>query len=402
MLGYEYVLHNASTLTREGYVLKNQAIVIQEGKIAWCGDECLLPRAFDDAARVMDDCHGRLITPGLIDCHTHLVYAGNRALEYQKRLSGVSYLDIAQAGGGILDTVLKTRSCSYDALIEQSLPRLQAMRAQGVTTVEIKSGYGLDQETELKMLRVAKTLGQLTGLRVMTTFLGAHTIAPEYRERPDAYIDLLCQDVLPAMASEGLIDAVDVFCERIAFNLAQTEKIFECAQSLGLRVKCHAEQLSLMGAAKLAASFNALSCDHLEYLDPEGIEAMKASHTVAVLLPGAYYFLAESQKPPIEVLRQAGLGMAIATDCNPGTSPTTSLPLMMQMSCRFYGLSIEEAWMAVTYQAARALGIEQERGEIAIGKVADLVRWETESTADLCYYFGHTVPHDLMIAGLWT
>ena len=373
--------------------------MIDEGCIAWCGMMNALPRSYEQTAIEIDDCRGRLVTPGLIDCHTHLVYAGNRADEFKQRLQGASYADIARSGGGIVSTVKKTRSASEDDLLQQSLPRLLAMRAEGVTTVEIKSGYGLDLLNELKMLRVARRLGELSGLRVKTTFLGAHAIPPEYLGRNQAYVDYLCADVLPAVTETGLADAVDVFCESIGFSYAQTEQLFSIAQSLRLPIKCHAEQLSAMGASSLAASFGAMSCDHLEYLDEPGAAAMAQAGTIAVVLPGAYYFLRETRKPPIDLLRKMNVGIAIATDCNPGSSPTTSLLLMMNMACQFFSLTVPEVLSAVTYQAAKALGIAHQTGSISVGMAADLVRWSVNDSAELCYHFGYPLHHETMIAG---
>jgi imidazolonepropionase len=394
----EHLLLNATTIDAQGRTLKNQALAIAKGRIIWCGNNAELAPSYLENATVVDDCQGQLLTPGLIDCHTHLVYAGDRANEFEQRLDGLSYAEIARAGGGILTTVKKTRESSEEQLVEQSLPRLLALGAEGVTTVEIKSGYGLDLENELKMLRVARRLGLITGLRVKTTFLGAHTIPPEYKNRDQAYVDFLCEDMLPAVAESGLADAVDVFCESIAFSLKQTEQIFRKAKDLSLEIKCHAEQLSNLGAAKLASSMRALSCDHLEYLDRAGAEAMAANGTVAVLLPGAYYFLGETRKPPVALLRELGVGVAIATDSNPGSSPTTSLLLMMSMACQFFGLTVPEVLASVTYQAARALGLEKETGSIAVGLAADLVRWSVEESASLCYHFGCPIEHSTMVA----
>ena len=407
----EKLLLNATTIDKAGVEKTEQALLIADGRIAWCGDMNAIPVEYkpfitNDKNNLMspleiEDCQGQLVTPGLIDCHTHLVYAGNRADEFKKRLEGISYADIARSGGGILSTVKQTRAAAEDELLQQSLPRILAMRAEGVTTVEVKSGYGLDLENELKMLRVARRLGELTGLRVKTTFLGAHAIPSEYKDRPQAYVDYLCAEVLPAVTEAGLADAVDVFCESIAFTCAQTEQLFLKAQDLKLAVKCHAEQLSNIGASSLAASFKALSCDHLEFLDERGANAMADAGTVAVLLPGAYYFLRETRKPPIELLRKAGVGIAIATDCNPGSSPTTSLQLIMNMACQFFALTVPEVLSAVTTQAARALGVAHQTGEIAAGMAADLVRWSVKDSAQLCYYFGSSLPHKTMIAGEW-
>lgn len=397
----DYILINATILNAQGQQEENQALAITEGIIVWCGPTEQLPVEMRQQAKKSEDCQGRLVTPGLIDCHTHLVYAGNRAAEFKLKLEGASYTDIAKAGGGIISTVRQTRAASEVELVEQSLPRILALKNEGVTTVEIKSGYGLDLLNEIKMLRVAKQLGELTGLRVKTTFLGAHTIAPEYKDKAQAYVDLICNEMMPAVKEQGLADAVDVFCESIAFSLSQTEQIFRCAQALQLPIKCHAEQLSNLGASELAAEFGALSCDHLEHLDATGALALAQANTVAVVLPGAYYFLREKKAPPIDLLRKAGVGMAIATDSNPGSSPTTSLLLMMSMACHFFALTVPEVLAGVTSQAARALGIADQVGSIAIGKVADLVLWSVTDAASLCYYFSYPLPHKTMIAGQW-
>ncbi|MCL9683912.1 imidazolonepropionase [Legionella maioricensis] len=401
MFTCDKLLFNATTIDPQGLQLHNQSIAIKNGRIEWCGLMTELPLHFLEGAQVKEDCRGQLVTPGLIDCHTHLVYAGNRAAEFKLKLEGVSYAEISKAGGGILSTVHQTRTASEEELIEQSLPRVLALRNEGITTVEIKSGYGLDLPNELKMLRVARRLGELAGLRVKTTFLGAHAIAPEYKGNSQAYVDYLCRDMLPAVKEAALADAVDVFCESIAFSLKQTEQIFLAAQALNLPIKCHAEQLSNLGASVLAAQFGALSCDHLEFLDDKGAFAMAKTNTVAVLLPGAYYFLREKNKPPVELLRQAEVGIAIATDSNPGSSPTTSLLLMMSMACQLFSLSVPEVLAAVTFQAARALGLDKEVGSIARGQVADLVLWSINDSAALCYYFAYPLPHRTMIAGEW-
>ena len=396
------ILLNATILNRNGAEISCQAIVIAAGKIVWLGCEPDLPSDYLEAPNVViENCQGQLVTPGFIDCHTHLVYAGDRADEFKRRLQGESYSDIAHSGGGIISTVLKTRAASEEALLEESLPRLQAMGAEGVTTVEIKSGYGLDLDNELKMLRVARRLGDATGIRVKTTFLGAHAIPPEFKGNTQGYVDYVCDTMLPAMAESKLADAVDVFCETIAFNLDQTEQIYDSAMSLNLPIKCHAEQLSAFGAARLASSKGALSCDHLEYLTSEGAKAMADHGTVAVLLPGAFYFLREKTPPPVQLLRDYGVGIAIATDCNPGSSPTTSLLLMMNMACQFFSMTVAEALSAVTYQSARALGLADELGQLAVGLTADLNLWSVHDSAALCYYFGQKLPHRTMICGQW-
>lgn len=401
MYSCERLLLNATTIDAQGKELPQQAIAIKNGKIEWCGFEAELPKEYLAKALARDDCQGQLVTPGLIDCHTHLVYAGSRSQEFSLKLQGASYAEIAKAGGGILSTVHQTRLASLDDLIVQSLPRILAMKNEGVTTVEIKSGYGLDLDNELKMLQAARTLGELSGLRVKTTFLGAHTIPLEYKGKGQAYVDYLCQDMLPAVKESGLADAVDVFCESIAFSLEQTEHIFLAALDLNLPIKCHAEQLSAMGGSALAAQLGALSCDHLEFLDEAGAQAMAKADTVAVLLPGAFYFLREKNKPPVELIRQKGLSMALATDCNPGSSPTTSLLLMMSMACQFFEMSIPEVLAAVTSKAAKALGLDKELGSIAPLQIADLVLWSVPDSATLCYYFAYPVAHKTMIAGDW-
>ena len=401
MFSCEHLLLNVTTIDEQGQQLQNQAIAIKEGIIVWCGSLSFIPQELLDNAALIEECQGRLVTPGCIDCHTHLVYAGNRASEFKLKLEGASYIDIAKAGGGIISTVKQTRQASEEELIEQSLPRLLALKNEGVTTVEIKSGYGLDLINELKMLRVAQRLGELSGLRVKTTFLGAHTIGPEFKDNSQVYVDLICNEMMPAVKELNLADAVDVFCESIAFSLEQTEQIFHCAQSLDLPIKCHADQLSNLGASTLAAQFGALSCDHLEFLDAAGAHAMAQAQTVAVLLPGAYYFLREKHVPPVDLLRAAGVGIAIATDSNPGSSPTTSLLLMMSMACQFFALTVPEVLAGVTFQAARALGIADKVGSIAVGKIADLVLWSVNDAAALCYYFSYPLPHKTMIAGQW-
>ncbi|WP_058481922.1 imidazolonepropionase [Legionella waltersii] len=400
-MGCDKLLLHATTVTHAGEEEPNQAIVVYKGQIVWCGPESILPRHYREEARSIEDCGGKLVSPGLIDCHTHLVYAGNRANEFRQKLEGATYAEIAKSGGGILSTVNLTRSAKVEDLLEQSLPRILALKGEGVTTIEIKSGYGLDLATELKMLKVAKELGRVSGIRVQTTFLGAHAVPPEYQGNSQAYVNYLCQEMLPAVKELGLADAVDVFCESIAFTLEQTEQIFKRSSELNLPIKCHAEQLTNMGASRLAAEYKALSCDHLEFLDEQGAMALSKANAVAVLLPGAYYFLKEKQKPPIELLRKAGVAMAIATDSNPGSSPTTSLWLMMSMACQLFGLSIPEVWSGVTSHAARALGLSHLIGSIEVGKMADLVLWSIKDSAALCYYFAYPIPHKTMIAGEW-
>ena len=367
-------------------VLENAAIVVRDGHIEWFGKEAELPSTFAEAAS--HDLEGRLVTPGLVDCHTHLVYAGNRAEEFAMRLEGASYEDIAKRGGGIVSTVRNTRAASEDELFVQSLRRLDALLAEGVTALEIKSGYGLDLPTERKMLRVARRLAAARPVTISTTFLGAHALPPEYAGRADDYIAHVCDEMLPTLASEGLVDAVDVFCERIAFTLEQAERVFNAASKLNLPVKMHAEQLSLMGGAALAAKHHALSADHLEFLDEAGAIAMREAGTVAVLLPGAFYFIREKQLPPIDLLRRHGVPIALATDSNPGTSPSTSLLLMLNMGCTLFRLSAAEVLAGVTRHAAKALGHADVNGEITIGAKADFVAWDIETLAELAYWTG--------------
>jgi len=365
------------------------AIVVEQGVIRWVGERAALPAAF--AGLPVHDGGGALVTPGLIDCHTHLVYGGQRANEFAMRLAGASYEEIARAGGGIVSSVLATREASEDALFESASARLASLLAEGVCAIEIKSGYGLALEHERKQLRVARRLGEAHGVTVRTTFLGAHALPPEYAGRANGssdYIDLVCREMLPALAAEGLVDAVDAFCERIAFSLEETERVFEAAQSLGLPVKLHAEQLSDMGGAALAARFGALSCDHIEHLSQAGIDAMRESGSVAVLLPGAYYTLRDTHLPPIDALRAAGVPMAVSTDHNPGTSPVLSLLLMLNMACTLFRLTVPEAIDGVTLHAARALGLQQTHGALAAGRPANFVLWRLSEAAELAYWFG--------------
>jgi imidazolonepropionase len=391
---WDKLWYNASLVDESGTQLTNHAIAVNDSKIAWVGpmEEKLIGNA-----RKTHDCHQRVITPGLIDCHTHLVYAGNRANEFTMRLQGLTYAEIAQAGGGIKSTVKMTRLASEDELLQQALPRLCAMIKQGVTTVEVKSGYGLNACTELKMLRVAKKLENATGMRIKKTFLGAHAIPDEMDA--DSYIDYLCDDVLPHAYEQELVDAVDIFSESIAFNLAQTEKLLTKAVALGLAIKCHAEQLSDIGASGLAASLGALSCDHLEYISDESLQKMAMHDTVAVLLPGAYYFLKETTPPPITKMRKYGIKMALATDCNPGSSPTTSLSLMMNMACTLFGLTVTEAYQAVTLNAAKALGLSKDIGQLKAGFHADFILWPFTDIAELCYGFGVDYDKQLIVGG---
>lgn len=363
------------------------AIVVEGGMLRWVGPSTAVPAVY--AALPQYDGGGTLVTPGLVDCHTHLVYGGQRANEFAMRLAGASYEEIAKAGGGIVSSVNATRAASEDELFTLAIPRLQALLDEGVCAIEIKSGYGLALEHERKQLRVARRLADSLGVMVRTTFLGAHALPPEYAGRSQAYIDTVCKDMLPALAAEGLIDAVDVFCERIAFTLDETEQVFRTAQQLGIPVKLHAEQLSDMGGSQLAARYGALSCDHIEHLSQDGIDAMRAAGTVAVLLPGAYYTLRDTQLPPIAALRAAGVPMAVSTDHNPGTSPALSLLLMANMACTLFRLTVPEALAGITTHAARALGLQDTYGVIAAGRPANFVLWPFVEAAELAYWFGH-------------
>ena len=367
-------------------VAADAAIVVLDGRIEWIGERASLPAVHADLPRF--DGGGALVTPGLVDCHTHLVYGGQRANEFAMRLAGASYEEIAQAGGGIVSSVRATRGADEDQLYAQAAARLEQLLADGVCAIEIKSGYGLALAHERKQLRVARRLGEAYGVTVRTTFLGAHALPPEYAGRSGDYIDLVCNEMLPALAAEGLVDAVDVFCERIAFSLAETERVFQAAQALGLPVKLHAEQLSDMGGAALAARYGALSCDHIEHLSADGIEAMRAAGTVAVLLPGAYYTLRDTHLPPVEALRAAGVPMAVSTDHTPGTSPALSLLLMANMACTLFRLTVPEALAGITRHAARALGLQHTHGALHIGQPANFVLWSVQDAAELAYWFG--------------
>jgi imidazolonepropionase len=375
------------------------ALVVQQGVLRWIGPQQALPAVF--AALPQHDARGAWATPGLVDCHTHLVYGGQRAHEHALRLAGASYEDVARAGGGIASTVRATRAASEDALYASALPRLQALLQEGVCAIEIKSGYGLALEHERKQLRVARRLGQALGATVRTTFLGAHALPPEFAGRSQDYIDHLCQQMLPALHGEGLVDAVDVYCEHIAFTLAQTEQVFAAAARLGLPVKVHAGQLSDLGAPELAARWRALSCDHLEHLSDAGIAAMQQAGTVAVLLPGAFYMLRETQRPPVERLRAAGVPLAVATDHNPGTSPALSLLLMAHMACTLLGLTADEALAGITQHAARALGLQDTHGLLAPGSSADFVLWPVDELAELSYWLGQRPACTVVRQGRW-
>lgn len=367
--------------------LDKAALAMENGKITWAGPVADLPTRPGPLARKVLPLEGRWVTPGLIDCHTHLVYGGDRAAEFELRLQGASYAEIAKAGGGIVSTVQATRAASEEALFAAARPRLERLMADGVTTVEIKSGYGLALEPELKQLRVARRLGESLPVTVRTTFLAAHALPPEFKDRADDYIAEV-EAMLPAVAESGLADAVDAFCETIAFSPEQVARVFGAAQARGLPVKLHADQLSDLGGAALAASFDALSADHLEYTEAEGAAALGRSGTVAVLLPGAFYFLRETRLPPVDAFRANGVPMALASDCNPGSSPVTSLLLMLNMGCTLFRLTPEEALAGVTRNAAKALGLGETHGTLEVGKAADLAVWNIERPAELAYNIG--------------
>lgn len=365
--------------------IEGAGLAVAEGRIAWVGPMAERPAGDAKEIHKLD---GRWITPGLIDCHTHLVYGGDRAHEFELRLKGATYEELARAGGGIRSTVAATRQADEATLLAAAERRLAALMAEGVTTLEIKSGYGLSTDSEMKQLRVAREIGRRHPVTIATTFLGAHALPPEFEGRAGAYIDLICNEMLPAVHRDGLADAVDVFCETIGFSLEETERVFRAAQALGLPVKIHAEQLSDMGGTALGARYGARSADHLEYLSDDGIAAMAMAGTVAVLLPGAFYFLREKKLPPIDALRRAGVAIALASDSNPGSSPVTSLLLMLNMGATFFRLTPEECLVGVTRSAAKALGLEREIGMLAPGMAADLAIWEIERPAELAYRIG--------------
>jgi len=372
----------------EQQIIRNAAIAVKDQTIVWLGKETDIPEAYKNPSKAFYELDAGWITPGLIDCHSHLVYGGNRSDEFRKRLEGDSYETIALEGGGIISTVKATREASEESLLLSAARRLATLLNEGVTTVEIKSGYGLDLESEIKMLKVARQLADNFPVDIRTTLLAAHALPPEYKNNADAYIDYICDEILPAVNDAKLADAVDAFCENIGFTVEQVEKVFKKAKSLGLAVKLHAEQLSNQNGTALAASYQALSADHLEYLDEAGVKAMAESNTVAVLLPGAFYFLQETKLPPIDLLRQYNVPIAIATDCNPGSSPCNSLLLMLNMACTQFKLTPEEALMAVTKHAAQALGLQETHGQLKIGMQADFVHWSIDEPEDLAYYFG--------------
>ena len=378
-------------------LIDEAALVLVGGKIAWVGAQADLPGEY--AAMPVQNMSGRLITPALIDCHTHTVHGGNRAAEFEMRLHGASYEEVARAGGGIVSTVTATRRASEDDLVAAAMPFVDAMIAEGVAVIEIKSGYGLEQNTELRMLRAARRIGRLRPVLVRTSFLAAHAVPVEYMGRADAYIDQVCIPALHAAHAERLVDAVDGFCEGIAFSPAQIERVFQAARSLGLPVKLHAEQLSNLGGAALAARYGAMSADHLEYLDEAGVVAMAAAGTVAVILPGAFYTLREQRMPPIHLLRQHAVPMAVATDMNPGSSPMVSLLLAMNMACTLFRMTPVEALAGATTHAARALGLA-DRGTLAVGQIADLAVWNCGQPAELAYRIGCNPLHQRIIGGV--
>ena len=393
------VIRNAvlATMAGPGYgLVLRGAVAMAGGRIRWAGAEADLPAEFRRAPA--EDLGGRLVTPALIDCHTHLVHGGDRAAEFEMRLNGASYEEVARAGGGILSTVRATRAATQEALIAAALPRLDAMLAEGVATVEVKSGYGLDVETELRMLRAARALERHRKVRVVTSFLGAHALPPEFAGRADAYLDEVCLPALAAAHAEGLVDAVDAFCEGIAFDVAQVDRLFARARAMGLPVKLHAEQLSHRGGTALAARQGALSADHVEYATAADAAAMAAAGTVAVILPGAFYTLRETQAPPVAAFRAAGVPMAVATDMNPGSSPMCSPTLAMNMACTFFRLTPEEALAGTTRTAAQALGLA-DRGRIAPGLRADLAIWDAGHPAELAYRIGATPLHRRIFEG---
>lgn len=387
-----YVNCRAATLAGDTPygLIEDAAILVEQGLIRWTGPRAEAPKAPEH------DLGQRLVSPALIDCHTHIVHGGHRAAEFELRLKGASYEEIARAGGGIISTVTATRAASVQDLVSAALPRLDALIAEGVSTVEIKSGYGLDIDTELRMLRAARALAALRPVTIRTSFLGAHAIPPDYKGRPDAYIDDICIPALRAAYEDGLADAVDGFCEGIAFTPAQIARVFDEAKRLGLPVKLHAEQLSNLGGAALAARYGALSADHLEYLDEPGVHAMAAAGTVAVILPGAFYAIRETQAPPVALLRQHKVPMAVSTDMNPGSSPMTSLLLAMNMACTLFRLTPEEALRGATQHAARALGLT-DRGTLTPGKRADLAVWNADQPAELAYRIGFNPLHQRII-----
>jgi imidazolonepropionase len=380
--------------------IERGAVAAKDGKIAWVGYAADLPGHPGDLAREVRRCENAWITPGFVDCHTHLVFGGNRAREFEMRLQGKSYEEIARAGGGIVSTVAATRAASKEELTASAAKRLAGLTREGVTTVEIKSGYGLDLETEIKMLEAAGELAKIGNVRVKRTFLGLHALPPEFKDDRAAYVQLVADVMIPAIASEGLADAVDAFCENIGFTAEEVDYVFSAAVENGLAVKLHAEQLSNQHGAELAARYGALSADHLEHLDEAGVAAMAANGTVAVLLPGAFYFLRETKLPPIDKMRAAGVRMAVASDCNPGTSPMTSPLAALNMACTFFRLTPEEAIAGITREGAQALGMLDDVGTLEVGKACDLAVWEVGSPAELSYWLGAPLMRERVVAGL--
>ena len=374
------------------------ALLIRDGRIVWAGPRAGLPA--HEAAET-DRLDGRWVTPGLVDCHTHLVFGGDRSGEFEQRLGGATYEEIARAGGGIVSSVAATRAASEDALYASALGRLAGLKATGVTTVEIKSGYGLDRDSELKMLRVARRIGREAGVRVRTSYLGLHAVPPEWKADRGAYVALAVDDILPAAHAEGLVDAVDAYCEPIAFSTDEVGRLFDKARALGLPVKLHADQLSDGGGAALAARFNALSADHIEHTGEAGVRAMAAAGVVAVLLPGAYLMLRETTPPPIDLLRRHGVAMAVATDCNPGTSPLASMTAAINLACVQFRLTPEDALAGATRHAAKALGLQDQIGTLESGKAADLAAWDIERPAELAYWLGKPLLAKRMVGGVW-
>ena len=387
-----------ATMTNQGSygLIECGALYIRDGKIDWVGKVSEIPSEFLHSKS--EDLEGRLVTPGLIDCHTHIVYGGNRSVEFEMRLNGASYEDVARAGGGIISTVSDTRLSSIEDLVKDSLPRVDQLISEGVTLIEVKSGYGLDRETELKMLKAARQIQSERPIRVVTTFLGAHAVPPEYKDDPDTYIDTICIPTLHDANNEGLVDSVDAFCENIAFDVDQVERVFQSAKKMGLPVKVHSEQLSHMGGTKLAADYRALSADHIEYATAQDAKALSIAGTVAVLLPGAFYTLRETQLPPLLDLRNEKVPIAIATDCNPGSSPLTSILLTMNMACTLFQMTPQETLAGVTKNAAKALG-KKDSGTIEIGNRADLCIWDVKHPAELSYRIGFNPLHRRIFGG---
>ena len=387
-----------ATMTNQGSygLIECGALYIRDGKIDWVGKVSEIPSEFLHSKS--EDLDGRLVTPGLIDCHTHIVYGGNRSVEFEMRLNGASYEDVARAGGGIISTVSDTRLSSIEDLVKDSLPRVDQLISEGVTLIEVKSGYGLDRETELKMLKAARQIQSERPIRVVTTFLGAHAVPPEYKDDPDTYIDTICIPTLHDANNEGLVDSVDAFCENIAFDVDQVERVFQSAKKMGLPVKVHSEQLSHMGGTKLAADYGALSADHMEYANAQDAKALSIAGTVAVLLPGAFYTLRETQLPPLLDLRNEKVPIAIATDCNPGSSPLTSILLTMNMACTLFQMTPQETLAGVTKNAAKALG-KKDSGTIEIGNRADLCIWDVKHPAELSYRIGFNPLHRRIFGG---